>query len=227
MHCLQVLGVAIVVPNAFYPYAFDSPGLVACAVLMIGVLTTILKIGLFDFEPADTSDHAVHQSALSAYAYLTVYPATNIGLCASGGAAAILIPAIGAGGLASHTQFAQTVLCGSTALTWCSLALTALIHRPLGNKRQHARKVAARLIGGGALLPLAFFRLPDFWVLAFVVASNLGVVATLKLMTRGKTPWGAASGRRSNIRSSFVGGDGDAWSSSVSLSGEGQFWRLE
>ena len=106
---LQVLGVAVLVPNAFYPFSFGHAQLVLCAVTLIALLTVVLKIGVFDVEPVDVARHAVRQSAGRAFLFVTLNPLTNIGLCATGGAAAMLIPAVGTAGLAARSEFAQQV----------------------------------------------------------------------------------------------------------------------
>jgi len=182
---IEVLGVAVIVPNAVYPVGFAHPPLVLLGDVLAAVMAVSLKMALFDVEPVSVERHALHTSRWRGSAFLALHPLTTLALCAVGGAMSMLVPAIGAGGIAARTPFAQGLLCAGSAVQSICASLSKLLHTP---KRRdvHLLKASLHAVGGAiALLPLLVPAVGDFGVLTLVVsASMLFSLAQLTLTRR-------------------------------------------
>lgn len=149
----QVLGVAVIVPNAHFPGNFEHPSLVLFGDVLAGVMAVSLKGCIFDIEPLSVERHALYRCAAPpkaasfcitlarcgrgswrAVAFLSLHPLENLTVCAIGGAMAMLIPAIGRGGFTAASPFAQQVLCVGAAgqLLCASMSKVRHVSRKVG-----------------------------------------------------------------------------------------------
>ncbi|KAL1515839.1 hypothetical protein AB1Y20_002455 [Prymnesium parvum] len=185
---IEVLGVAVIVPNAFFPGAFPHATLVLLGDVLAAVMAVSLKICIFDVEPLSVERHALYRSRWSGCAFLFLHPLTNLAVCAIGGSMAMLIPAVGYFGHLARSPFAQRVLCfGSATQLFCT-SLGKLLHTPK-RKEVHYLKAATSAAGGAAsLLPLLHSSLGDFFTLCFVCAVLMLVNIVHLALTRMNPP---------------------------------------
>jgi len=177
--CMELIGVAIIVPNSFFPGRFPHPGLVVCGDVMVVVLAIVVKLALFDVEQVSIRRHAIRQSQWRAVGYLFVQPLLLFSVCGLGGAASMVIPSAGLDGLAASHPFAQSVMCLAAALAWICLAANMALHeRDADTAESHSANAALRLLAALASLAAAAFPvlLGSFGTLAFVVGTSASVV---------------------------------------------------
>lgn len=181
---VEVLGVAVIVPNAFYPGKYAHWWHVMVGDLLAASMAALLKIGLFDVEPMTFERHAIRRSKLAAVLFMANNAVSNFAICAIGAGMSMLIPAAGAKGSAARSPFAQAVLCGASCVFWASLTVTKLLHCPI-NQQAYSIKVLAQAAGAaGMLVPLLLRHSPakgeslsDISTFALVVALHCGIVA--------------------------------------------------
>jgi len=185
---VEVLGVAVIVPNAFFPGKYAHWWHVLAGDLLAASTAALLKIGLFDVEPMTFDRHAIRRSKPAAVAFMANNAVTNFAICAIGAGMSMLIPAAGDMGRAAHSAFAQAVLCGASFVFWASLTVTKLLHRPV-NQQAYSVKVLAQAAGAaGMLIPLLARygpidmeatreALDDTTAFALVVLLHAGIVA--------------------------------------------------
>lgn len=186
---IEVLGVALIVPAAVAPTSYAHPSLVVAGDLLAALLAIVLKVGYFDVESVDFDKHAVLRAKWSAIIFVNLYPFTLFGLCMSGASLPLLITSAGTYGMMSQDVFAQRILCAATSLTWASLTVTKLLHKPASNLVVHHAKAFVQGMGSAAcLLPLLWCHRSDISTLASVVAVNSVIVVTHFVLTS----WGNA-----------------------------------
>jgi len=192
---MEVLGVAVIVPNAIYPGSYQYSRLVFAGDVVAALLAIVLKLGFFDVEPVDAECHAVRRSQFAAVLFLHLNPFTLFGMCGSGAGIPLLLDATGRLGDAAETRFAQQVVCTASFVTWASLTATKLLHKPISSPVIHRAKTIIQGAGAAAcLVPLAVPVFPDFITLVYIVMINaLIVVAQLVLPTAQPGRWGSMS----------------------------------
>ena len=200
---MEVLGVAMIVPNAKFPGAFDHPLLVFCGVVLAATYAVLLQVAIFEVEPTDVEQHALaplqsplrHGSEspsrgrhgpsrgaswrsagfLGSHAWLT------LGVNLTGGSLSILISAVGSEGFSSCSPFAQASFCGASALIWAALASTRLMVRSAAR---------AEIVGCALCLVLLMesraFALSDALVAVATWLVCLGVVLAQLALVAGK-----------------------------------------
>lgn len=155
---MEVLGVAVIVPNAFYPGGFALPGYVVAGDTMVAILAVMVKSLLWDAEPVAAHRHAISQSQLSELIFVSSVPLTLFSISAIGGACAIIVPQLGASGAEADTPFARTLLCAANAVFYCCLALQKALHAPRSERpaaRLQQRLGWLLLLGAAAVSPVS------------------------------------------------------------------------
>jgi len=180
---MEVLGVAVIVPNAVYPgaYAAHSGYVAACTVLAV-ILAVCIKMGNFDAEPASFERHAVGRSRWAALLFFSLTELMIFAICAVGTGVPALIDSVGQEGPDARNHFAQGVTSGSALLLWGSLAAVKLLHRPTSRPRMHRAKALFLGLGAAAnVLPIAA-DFGAFATLACQVATAAFIVMSEQLM---------------------------------------------
>jgi len=179
---IEVLGVALIVPAAIYPGAHLHSRLVFFGDFLAALLAIVLKVGFFDVESVAFDQHAVHRAKWSAVIFVNLNPVTLFGLCMTGASLPLLITSAGTYGQTSQDVFAQRLVCTASCLTWTSLSITKLLHKPKANMYVHMTKVFVQALGAVAsLLPL-LSDLSDIVTLCIVVGLNSFIVVAQMLL---------------------------------------------
>lgn len=153
---MEVLGVALIVPNSFYPGDFEHSTVVALGVLSAGLLAVLVKMLLFDSDATTHDKHAIRRSKLTAVTFLTIYPLGLLAISFLGGSLAVLVPAAGNKQSESIPVVPLAVFFGSASSLFAILTATKLLHAP-NDATTHNFK--AKLTGFGAVatgLPAVF-----------------------------------------------------------------------
>eukprot|EP00440_Ansanella_granifera_P075942 gb/GFBE01082412.1/.p1 GENE.gb/GFBE01082412.1/~~gb/GFBE01082412.1/.p1 ORF type:complete len:862 (+),score=151.39 gb/GFBE01082412.1/:1-2586(+) len=182
---MEVLGVAVLVPNAIFPgsSADHADCVFWCDVLAV-LLAVALKMGYFDVDPPQFANHAVRRSRWTALSFLTVNQLSLLSLAMLGAGLPLLITSVGDGGWQARHPFAQALTCGAACMVWISLILTRLTHRPYTRLTIRYTKVVLK--GGLALamlLPLASEDVGDFSVLITVTALSTAIPIVEQVVT--------------------------------------------
>lgn len=166
---MEVLGVAVIMPDALFPGLFDWWWLVfACDVLAVKLAVSI-KHAIFYTEPLEYKRHAVNQGPLWGWLYATSVFVTILGMSFIGATIPAIVKSVGSAGLEGSDRFVQAVLCSGSALFWISMALAKAAHRFNTCERVHKKKVLVKAATAAlCFLPLAL-DLGDFGALCLVV----------------------------------------------------------
>merc|ERR1712137_1154678 len=96
---MEVLGVAVIVPNSVYPGKFTNAKAVFVCDILAVVLAVCIKMGIFDAEPTSFERHAVRRSKWAAMSFLSLNILTLISLSGVGAGITLLINSVGGPGL--------------------------------------------------------------------------------------------------------------------------------
>jgi len=167
---MEVLGVAVFVPNAIYPGQYHHSTWVLVGDFLAVKLAFSLKACLFDVAPRSAQNHAINLGHIRRLSFFLVAAMILVALCMFGAGVPLLIASVGTHGVSSRDHFCQRLTLGATALFWASSAVMKSLHHYESNKVRHERKVIYQ--GIGALVALAPLLLPltDMHVLIFVVS---------------------------------------------------------
>eukprot|EP00746_Dinoflagellata_sp_MGD_P138201 gnl/MRDRNA2_/MRDRNA2_71895_c0_seq1.p1 gnl/MRDRNA2_/MRDRNA2_71895_c0~~gnl/MRDRNA2_/MRDRNA2_71895_c0_seq1.p1 ORF type:complete len:949 (+),score=114.72 gnl/MRDRNA2_/MRDRNA2_71895_c0_seq1:127-2973(+) len=183
---MEVLGVAVMVPNAIYPDpdVFLYPRYVILGDLLAAVMAIIIKVGAFDVAPIRIEDHAIRRSKLSLIAFTMVNQPTLFGICVIGASMPMLISSAGNGGMHAQTPFAQRLICIGSCVMWVSLSVTRLLHRPSRSWQIRIVKVGIQGVGAGSFLLLLAVKADagDVVVLTAAVVIHLVIVLIQVIM---------------------------------------------
>ncbi|CAK9058643.1 unnamed protein product [Durusdinium trenchii] len=178
---LEVLGVAMIVPCAFYPHSFRYPRPVFCFVVLNAALAVLFKIAVLDVEPIWADRHAMRRSNWRAHLFFFLNPFILLGLCGIGAAMPLLTKSVGDFGYEARDMFAQHLASWSSFLTWMALAATKMLHKPMRSTRLHCLKVFVKALGATLmLLPVLILHLRDVIFLLFL--GTVTCVVTFSLM---------------------------------------------
>lgn len=165
---MEVLGVAVIVPNAIFPGAFKHSRLVAIGDVLAIKLAVSIKAAIFDVEPVCQKRHAVNQGPFRSLLYYWATLFTIVSLALFGASIPLSIKSAGIGGMTAYDRFSQETLCAASFMIWMSLSMAKFAHRHATNKRIHMVKAWAQVAGALlSTLPL-MVPLPDFVVLCLV-----------------------------------------------------------
>ena len=81
---MEFIGVAIIVPNTFWPWGFAHPRLVLLADATVGVLALCLKMGHFDVEPQSAERHALRVGVVRANVHMLLPAPVALGVSLTG-----------------------------------------------------------------------------------------------------------------------------------------------
>jgi len=195
---IEVLGVAIVVPNAVYPGGYAHPWRAAIGVLCAVALVLALKAGMFDVEPINADLHAVRRGPASANAFLSLHPLIVLGMAFMGGALRMLVESTASG--AGPNLFAQRIMCAASALTMGSATLTKLSHKA-EREEVHMAKVVLGLCGTGSHLLVWASGASDTYCMASIAGIHVATTV-VQLLGGYLFPSAAQVQRRSSLRAS-------------------------
>eukprot|EP00633_Aureoumbra_lagunensis_P008992 CAMPEP_0197321722 /NCGR_PEP_ID=MMETSP0891-20130614/66075_1 /TAXON_ID=44058 ORGANISM="Aureoumbra lagunensis, Strain CCMP1510" /NCGR_SAMPLE_ID=MMETSP0891 /ASSEMBLY_ACC=CAM_ASM_000534 /LENGTH=348 /DNA_ID=CAMNT_0042813747 /DNA_START=1566 /DNA_END=2612 /DNA_ORIENTATION=+ len=154
---MEILGVAVIVPNAYFPTAYPHPPLVAAGVACAGLTAVFIKILLFDADATAPERHAVRQSQGRALLFFTLSPITLFSISLLGGAFSLLLPRAGS----QAGEHRARLLFGASSILFASLTATKLSHAAQ-QYRAHCVKAILTAIGCLATLaPILFLDLDD------------------------------------------------------------------
>uniref|UniRef100_A0A7S4T1A0 Uncharacterized protein n=1 Tax=Alexandrium monilatum TaxID=311494 RepID=A0A7S4T1A0_9DINO len=126
---LEVMTVAVIVPNAVYPLNAAHAACVAGAVLLACFLALALKAAIFDVAPVSLDHHAVAISERSRHLFFLAQPPILLGIALTGGAMSLLIPVVDRLGPRGSDRFAQGLMARAAAVTLGALSVEKLTHR--------------------------------------------------------------------------------------------------
>jgi len=152
---IEIIGVAIVVPNCLYPGAYTYQLHVVFGVISACLLTICLKQLFLDADLgcAQIEQHALLRSPLHAVLFHVLQPMPQLGIALSGVAITLLIKGAGEGGEAAQHTRAQTLLCAASAAVMASLAFIDALHKPRPHcALAHSAKVIAGLVAAASTL---------------------------------------------------------------------------
>lgn len=171
---MEVLGVAIVVPNAVYPGDYNLRWRAAACTGCACVLVLCLKSGFLDVDPTDLAHHAVRRGKWTSNIFFALHPLCLLGMGLMGGALKLLLESA-ASDVEGPNTFAQQLMCAASALTMGSATLTKLTHTPQ-RARVHFSKAG---IGAACTLAhLCVWMQPTSDLTTMVSIVGLHVVAT-------------------------------------------------
>ncbi|KAL1524766.1 hypothetical protein AB1Y20_019649 [Prymnesium parvum] len=143
---IEVLGVAIIVPNAVHPANYAHPPRAVAGIVCSVALVLALKANMFDVDPVNLELHAIRRGSVAANAFLVLHPPTILAISFMGGSLKMLIVSSASGDVA--LPFAQLLLIASSAAAMGCSTLTKMTHRA-ERVRVHNAKIALAL--GGTL----------------------------------------------------------------------------
>jgi len=116
---LEILTVAVIVPNTVYPTRIEHTSLVVCGDVLVCVLAIALKAALFDLapthggcadEPSWATYHAIARSERTRHLFLIAQPAVALGIAITGGALAMLLKEVDQRGSSGEGTYAQALM---------------------------------------------------------------------------------------------------------------------
>jgi hypothetical protein len=170
---VEVLAVALIVPNAIYPGSYSHQYLVFACDVIATTMALSLKWALLDVEPVEIDtfeNHAFGRGRWRAMLFSKLNPLIILGLGLAGGSLHILITGIGEDGLLSSTPYYQASLCTANVLFWVSLTLTKLLHKAWNPRVFRMKCTLQGMAAVASIFP--FFLSEDFWVLVAIVVVN-------------------------------------------------------
>mmetsp|Transcript_82305 Transcript_82305/g.266464 ORF Transcript_82305/g.266464 Transcript_82305/m.266464 type:complete len:914 (+) Transcript_82305:60-2801(+) len=168
---MEVLGVAVIVPNSVFPGLFPHSGLVAAGDALAVKLAVSIKAAIFCVEPIEKRRHAINRGVRRSAAYIMIVFFTVFALSMLGAGIPLIIISAGELGYEGRSCFAQALTCGAASLLWASLALTKLLHRYSRNEDIHNTKAFVQALGSAAsLLPVFVSTMSDFGSLCWITA---------------------------------------------------------
>jgi len=124
----QCLIFTFIVPNAFYPDAFDHPYFVIAGDFFVSSMAICFNIILFDIKPISLEKHALNHSHKHAILFFIMTPFIILGISGIGCGMHMLMRSVGKNGWGAFDHFSQFVLGISLFITWGSLAIIRALH---------------------------------------------------------------------------------------------------
>jgi len=167
---MEVLGVAVFVPNAIWPGQYLHGSLVIFGDFFAVKLAFSIKAVLFDVAPLEASHHAINSGHMRRLGFFLVAFTLLVALCMFGAGVPLIIASAGINGISSREHFSQSLVASAAALFWLSSAAMKFLHRYDTNKKIHEKKVMLQGIGALVCLLPFVVSMSDLHCLALVVA---------------------------------------------------------
>lgn len=168
---MEILGVAVIVPNAVYPGLYKYSYIVAACDVLAVKLAVSIKAAIFGVEPTSYKRHAVNRGILRSLVFMKSVFIGIVALSLFGAGIPLVIKSAGTGGLSSRDPFAQVLVCSASSLFWISQALSKASHGHKLNHKIHYMKAYMQAFGSViSIVPLLFSCVSDFTCLCIITA---------------------------------------------------------
>lgn len=176
---IDVMAVAIVVPNTLFPTSSATTACVVCGDALTCLMAIALKASLFDVAPPDLGHHAVALKERARHLFFLSQMFITLGISLTGGAMNMLLQEVSASGASGRSDFAQRLMPAAVSLTLAAFAVSGLSHAPCRRSVHRAKAV----VGFNGAIALALWPMygagaTAFETVTFVVGLTSLVVAS-------------------------------------------------
>jgi len=166
---MEVLGVAVFVPNAIYPNLYTHSALVIAGDLLAVKLASSIKTVIFDVAPLEKRNHAINLGHARRLLFFFCATMIMVALAMFGASLPLITASAGKEGLWSREPFCQRLMCAAACLFWIALASLKLLHHYASNRRVHEYKALHQFVGAIVSCFPLFFGMSDICCLAHIV----------------------------------------------------------